>query len=168
MPRTFRNTILSASAALLLAGVAGVVASGGVASAEVNPSARAAALVAAPVGTWTGTVQHGTTTGALTITLRDGGLVCLSSSDGSGDGGEGLGYWQSTSASQFNYRVLERLHNAAGATTGYVDVNQKATISGDAFTSSGTSRVYDQNGMFIATATATVNVSRTTTTPPVC
>ncbi|GAA2382320.1 hypothetical protein GCM10010420_00230 [Streptomyces glaucosporus] len=128
-------------------------------------AATAGATATTPVGTWEGTVNHGDGSGQVTLSFHKGGLVCLSSGDGSGGGGQGLGIWNQTGDGTFTYRIVERLYESDGTTVGYVDVNQKAIQQSDAVDSSGTSRVYDGAGTYLASVEAKVSVKRVSTTP---
>lgn len=123
---------------------------------------------ATPVGSWKGTVKHGDGTGNLTISFFAGGLLCQKSSDATGGSGQGAGVWTQTGTNQFSYQSLEQLKDAAGTITGYVHINQRAVQSGETFTSSGISKLYDASGNFVANVSVTVKASRTSTTPAVC
>jgi len=162
MPSTMKK-LATFAAATLLAIVASALASGTSAAATVRPT-----IQGATVGTWDGTVQHAGGGGAVTFTFRADGLACLASSDGGGVGGDGVGVWLATGTSTFTYRMLERLHDGNGLTTGYVDVNQNAVVSANAIHSTGISRIYDPNGVFIASAAATVDLARSVGTAAVC
>ena len=141
------------------------------ADAATSTSATSTASWTTPVGLWKGTVEFGEGTGNVRFVFLPGGRVCLNSSptDGSGGGGQGTGRWHATGAHTFTYQIREREFDASGTTTGFVDVDQNATQSGNTFTSSGMSDILDVNGNLITTVESHVNVSRKITpTPPLC
>lgn len=135
------------------------------AAAALTTTAGSAAAVtsSAPVGTWQGTAEHDGHKAAMTLSFDGAGKVCLWS-----DTSDGHGSWTLTSGNQFTFKVDERLHDAAGTTVGWVDVNQTATLSGDKFASSGPSKVYDANHKYLSSTVANIAVTRISTTPRAC
>ncbi|MFD5427853.1 hypothetical protein [Streptomyces sp. NPDC127084] len=94
-----------------------------------------------PAGAWTVQVTRpsGTYPGVLHFTVD--GRVFLASG--------GAGSWRATAggaAGGFAFRIAEPVYTDSGACTGWVDIVQRAALSGETFSSTGTSVVYDRTG----------------------
>ena len=66
--------------------------------------------------------------------------------------GPGTGTWSMTSSNQFQYQFEEQIDNNLGVQTGYVDVQQQATLSanGNTYTASGQGTVHAMDGTVLA------------------
>ncbi len=159
MPRIVKNLAVFASAAALALGGA-VQMSTTAAGAEAVTDTQVTLKTHAVVGSWQGTVQHQGGSGPISLNFTSSGSVCLRSGDGEHGYGEGTGTWLSTGTKTVKFTVREYLYDNAGNPTGSVDVKQSGSISGSTLSSSGMSTIYDVNGNFIATATASITVVR--------
>lgn len=94
-----------------------------------------------PVGTW---AEHFRLDGRAfdsTLHFTPTGKVFILS--GPAPGGGGAGTWESTGTGGFAYRIFERLLDDNGNFAGWVDIDHRAVLDGDVFTSTGISTVYD-------------------------
>ncbi|WP_338676877.1 hypothetical protein V1460_30795 [Streptomyces sp. SCSIO 30461] len=109
-----------------------------------------------PAGAWTVQVSRpgGTYPGVLHFTTD--GRVFLASG--------GAGSWRATggaSVGRFAFRIAEPVFDGTGACTGWVDIVQRATLDGDAFSSTGTAVVYDREGRADRQARVGISARRT-------
>ena len=76
--------------------------------------------------------------------------------------GPGTGTWSMTSSNQFQYTFTEKILDSQGNQTGYVDVQQQATLSnnGKTYTAFGTGTVYSMNGSVQAVNHTTTQATR--------
>ena len=76
--------------------------------------------------------------------------------------GPGTGTWSMTSSNQFQYTFTEEILHSQGIQTGYVDVQQQATLSADGktYTASGSGTVYAMNGTLLAVNQTTTVATR--------
>jgi hypothetical protein len=102
-------------------------------------------------GAWTARVARPSGTASSTFHFTPGGRAFLVS------GGVGAGTWTTTGPDRFSYRIAELLLDGSGARIGWVDIDQQAVRSGDTFTSTGVTVVYDIDD--VRTHSATVGVS---------
>ncbi|MFJ8253323.1 hypothetical protein [Streptomyces sp. NPDC094466] len=94
-----------------------------------------------PVGTWQERFRLPEGEFVSTVHLTPGGRAFILR--GPAPGGNGAGTWEPRGESGFVYRIAERLVDEDGAYAGWVDIDHRAELDGDTFTSSGTSTVYD-------------------------
>jgi hypothetical protein len=102
-------------------------------------------------GSWTARVERPGGTAVSTFHFTPQGQAFLVS------GGFGAGTWTATGPDRFSYRISELLLDENGARVGWVDIDQQAVRSGDTFTSTGVTSVYDIDD--VRTRRATVRVS---------
>ena len=76
--------------------------------------------------------------------------------------GPGTGTWSMTSSNQFQYQFVEQIYNNLGVQTGYVDVQQQATLSanGNTYTASGQGTVHAMDGTVLAVNQTTTLATR--------
>ena len=76
--------------------------------------------------------------------------------------GPGTGTWSMTSSNQFQYQFKEQIDNNLGVQTGYVDVQQQATLSanGNTYTASGLGTVHAMDGTVLAVNLTTTVATR--------
>ena len=76
--------------------------------------------------------------------------------------GPGTGTWSMTSSNQFQYQFQEQIDNNLGVQTGYVDVQQQATLSanGNTYTASGQGTVHAMDGTVLAVNLTTTVATR--------
>ena len=76
--------------------------------------------------------------------------------------GPGTGTWSMTSSNQFQYQFEEQIDNNLGIQTGYVDVQQQATLSanGNTYTASGLGTVHAMDGTLLAINQTTTQATR--------
>lgn len=120
-----------------------------------------------PVGTWSAKVildGDPTTEDHATISFTASGKVCLATSISAGDG-----VWWPRGGAGFGWTDKEVFVSRPNF-PGYVLILQRATLaSADAFTSSGRSQVFDQQGNWEKSVTADLTATRTSDTPdPSC
>ena len=76
--------------------------------------------------------------------------------------GPGTGTWSMISSNQFQYQFEEQIYNNLGVQTGYVDVQQQATLSanGNTYTASGQGTVHAMDGTVLAINQTTTLATR--------
>jgi len=76
--------------------------------------------------------------------------------------GPGTGTWSMTSSNQFQYQFQEQIDNNLGVQTGYVVVQQQATLSanGNTYTASGQGTVHALDGTVLAVNLTTTVATR--------
>jgi hypothetical protein len=118
------------------------------------PKSSATQVTAGLVGTWTVHVHiPGSADVVPNIHFTPGGLAFVSSSGGSG-------VWYKTGTDHYSYRLAEPMFDAGGTYLGRLDVRQNIVISGDTFTGSGETAVYDVNDTLTATVPVTEDATR--------
>ncbi|MFE7128070.1 hypothetical protein [Streptomyces sp. NPDC057617] len=105
-----------------------------------------------PAGAWTARIGRETETSANTFHFTGDGRVFLA------DGGAGT--WTATGPASFGFRIAEPIYDGTGACVGWVDIDQRAVLSGTTFTSEGVSLVRDSEGRTLRTTRVTVTASR--------
>ncbi|MFI0982682.1 hypothetical protein ACH4SP_37440 [Streptomyces sp. NPDC021093] len=156
--RTRKRTTLrlAACAALGLTLTAGVTTPAGAAT-RATTVRSVQSVQSVPIGTWQGTVTHGTGSDELTLSFHADGLVCLKLIGGLGSG---TGKWRPTGLSTFSYEIRELIFAADGTLTGQVDINQQAVQQATTFQSSGISKIYDAQGNYLGSGEAKVSMRR--------
>ncbi|MEC4017328.1 hypothetical protein [Streptomyces sp. H27-D2] len=140
-----RATLFAAAAVLAVVPMAGVSAAAQATERAVPSSATRAA--GTPVGKWALQVQFEGQTYTSTVQFTPKGKAFLVFG--------GAGAWTPTGPNRFTFRISEPMFDPNGNYLGWVDVSQSAVQDGDTFTSSGTSRQYDQNDRLVRTVQAT-------------
>lgn len=112
-----------------------------------------------PVGTWREELllDRGTYTSTIRF-VRNGRALLLA---GPRPGCVGAGSWAVTGPGRFTFRLAELVFDPDGTFTGWVDIEQHAVLDGDAFTSSGTSHVYDAEDRLLERAGVKARAART-------
>ncbi|MGA4867691.1 hypothetical protein ACPB9J_34200 [Streptomyces lavendulocolor] len=102
-----------------------------------------------PAGAWTARVARpaGTSTSVLHFTVD--GRVFLASG--------GAGTWWSTGERAFSFRIAEPVFDAGGGCAGWVDVEQRAVMSGSGFDAEGTSVVHGSDGARLRASRVTLS-----------
>ncbi|MFC1411191.1 hypothetical protein ACEZCY_18440 [Streptacidiphilus sp. N1-12] len=108
----------------------------------------------APLGNWSATVAFADKSNEAQLDFEDNGTVRLSSPVSTGEG-----TWTQTGDSRFSYRLKEVFNSIPGL-PGWVDIEQDAVLTGETFTSSGDSNIWDVSGNPLATVTAHVSARR--------
>lgn len=99
-----------------------------------------------PIGTWSASVVvDGTAFPQATMLFNTAGSLSIATPVSLATGA-----WRRTSATTFDWEGREVYQPGPGL-PGYVLINQHATLDGDMLTSSGDSKVYDQQGNFAKT-----------------
>lgn len=122
-------------------------------------------VVAAPVGSWTGTVTYGPKVEEFTVVFEDGGVATLSTSATSGEGN-----WSPTGENEFDFTIKERLNAGDSGVSGttvvtgidHLVISISARLSGPSFDGAGTARVYDAAGAEIFAIAAHMNARQST------
>ena len=121
------------------------------------PLSQAHAKNSPPVGRWnlTVTFPDGSQSPSSLKFNQDGTMVNYTP-------GPGTGTWSMTSSNQFQYQFEEQIDNNLGVQTGYVDVQQQATLSADGttYTAFGPGTVYAMNGSVLAVNQTTTQATR--------
>ncbi|REF00797.1 hypothetical protein [Thermomonospora umbrina] len=112
-----------------------------------------------PVGAWNLSVTVNGESHSSRISFTSAGKVCLATEVSSG-----RGYWWKTGSDTFRWVVKEVFQPLPGL-PGHILIDQQATQSGAAFTSTGTTYVYDTEGELIGTSNPSVVGTRVSTTP---
>lgn len=129
---------------------------------ENETPARAQAVPAAggavtPVGTWREKFLVNGEEYTSVLHFTPGGKAFILS--GPAPGG-GAGTWEPAADGGFSYRIAEFYLDERGAYVGRVDIDHHAVLSGDSFTSSGVSRVYDGNDELTVSAQIEATATR--------
>ncbi|MFG2832647.1 hypothetical protein [Streptomyces sp. NPDC048434] len=108
------------------------------------------ATASTPVGTWTEELllERGTYTSTLRFTPNGRTLLLA----GPRPGCVGAGSWTATGDGRFSFRLAELVFDPDGTFTGWVDIEQHVVQTGDTFTSSGVSHVYDAGDQLLESA----------------
>ncbi|MFE6760091.1 hypothetical protein ACFVDQ_41930 [Streptomyces sp. NPDC057684] len=146
-----RALAAATAAALLVLPLVGATT----AQAQGETSRSAATQAAANVaGTWAVHVHiPGSPDVVTNIHFTPGGIAFAASSGGSGP-------WIKTSTNHYSYRLAEPMFDANGTYLGRLDVKQNIVVSGDTFTGSGETKVYDVNDTLTATVPVTEDATR--------
>lgn len=114
---------------------------------------------ATPVGTWREVFSVEGEPKASTLHFTPGGRAFILS--GPANGGAGSGTWTPTGENTFAYRITERIVDVeSGIYVGWVDIDHRAEQDGDAFTSSGVSRIYDADDRLVLSVRVEADGSR--------
>lgn len=91
-----------------------------------------------PAGAWTARVARPSGTYSSVLHFTVDGRVFLASG--------GAGTWRATGEGAFSFRIAEPVFDGSGACAGWIDVEQRAVLTGDGFSASGSSVVYGPDG----------------------
>ncbi len=107
-----------------------------------------------PVGAWTARVRRpgGESTASFHFTACGHALLVA--------GGLGAGRWSSLGPGSFLFRVTEPVLDDDAVCVGWVDIEQRANLSGESFTGRGTSRVHDADGRLARAVPVEIHATR--------
>ncbi|QEU73952.1 hypothetical protein CP967_19895 [Streptomyces nitrosporeus] len=120
-----------------------------------------------PVGTWTGTVTRPGASDQIQLAFGPSGRACLITTM-ENEVTTSYGAWQQSGFLHFNYKIKEALTDGNGTLLGWIHIDQDAVQQGSAFSSSGTSLVYDLAGNPQGSVTSYVTATKTSSTPLSC
>ncbi len=131
-------------------------------------TAVAAPAAAGPVGTWSGTVRFDGGQLPIELAFHPGGRLCIVPASPGPDGGaEGTGSWASL-GSGVAFRVTERLFDANGATTGFIEADNAGRQRADRIDAAGRSGLQDADGQPFGTTTTATTLRRSSPVPASC
>lgn len=112
-----------------------------------------------PLGAWNVTVGYEGASFTAKITYQRPNVAILS--DGPPPGGKGAGSWSlvSTAPCSFKARIQE-IESQNGQYLGRIDIRYTAVITGNTYTSTGTSTAYDAAGAVLRTVSTNQTATR--------
>lgn len=75
-------------------------------------------------------------------------------------GGLGAGRWSPLGPGGFLFRITEPVLDEGAVCVGWVDIEQRANLSGESFTGRGTSRVHDAGGGLVRAVAVEIHATR--------